>query len=154
MIHDMNDSILSFDDAAREGEWLAQENAMRRERLHLDPRNDDARTQRYRLLARALRQAPDEGLPPDFAQQVAAQLASSRRTSPDARVEFGLVIVLCLAMLAGAIVVTARYGSAWLHTVFVLPSSAASSWHLLLALSACVAFTWLLGRRRPSAKDG
>jgi hypothetical protein len=152
MIHDMNDDIPPFGDAAGEREWLAQENAMRRERLHLDPRNDDARTQRYRLLARVLQQAPDEGPPPDFARQVAAQVAPARRTSHDARFEFGLIIVLCVILLIGSIVVSAQYGGTWLHPAITLPFSAASSRHLLLALAACVAFTWLLGRLRPFAR--
>jgi hypothetical protein len=97
MIHDMNHDIPPFDDAAREREWLAQENAMRRERLHLDPHGDDARTKRYRMLARVLRQPLDENLPPDFARQLAAQVGAARPTSRGAGFELGLTAVPGLA---------------------------------------------------------
>jgi hypothetical protein len=152
MIHDMNDDIPPFGDAAHEREWLAQENAMRRERLHLDPRNDDARTQRYRLLARTLRQTPDEGPPSDFARQVATQVAPARRTSHDARFEFGLIIALCLTLLAGSVMVIASYGSQWWRPVAAFSLPEIPSMHLLLALAGCIAFTWLLGHLQSSAE--
>jgi hypothetical protein len=153
MIHDINDEpIKPFDDAAREREWLAQENAMRRERLHLDPHHDDARTQRYRMLARSLRQAPDENLPPDFARQLAAQAGPIRQTSSDARVEFALIVLLVLALVSGAAVVTMLYGNSWLRPMATLSQPIISSWHLLLPFVACVAVTGLMARVRPSAR--
>ncbi|HEY0199728.1 MAG TPA: hypothetical protein VGC19_14525 [Rhodanobacter sp.] len=151
MIRNMNDDIPSFDDPAREREWLAQENAMRRERLHLDPHSDDARAQRYRMLARALRQPPEEGLPPDFARQVAARAGSVPRTSYGTRFEFGLIIVLSLALLIGSVVVSVQYGSGWLRPMIAPSLSATPSLHLLLALAGCVGFTWLLGRWQQAA---
>jgi hypothetical protein len=152
MIHDMNRDIPPFDDAAREREWLAQENAMRRERLHLDPHGDDARTKRYRMLARALRQPLDENLPPDFARQLAAQVGAARPTSRGAGFELGLTAVLCLALLVSSIVVSMKYGDAWLRPLIALSPSTSSSWRLLLALAACMAFTGLIGRIRPPAR--
>jgi hypothetical protein len=156
MIHDMNHNIPPFDDAAREREWLAQENAMRRERLHLDPHSDDARTKRYRMLARALRQPLDENLPPDFARQLAAQVgaanATPRPASGSGNFELGLTAVLCLALLVSSIVVSVKYGDAWLRPLIALSPSTSSSWRLLLALAACMAFTGLIGRIRPTAR--
>ncbi len=67
-----NDHIPRFDDAHLEAEWQLQENAMRRERLHLDLAGDDSRSQRYRLLLRALEAAPVDTPPADFAKQVSA----------------------------------------------------------------------------------
>ncbi|WP_158880403.1 hypothetical protein [Rhodanobacter sp. L36] len=149
----MNDEpVQPFDDAAREREWLAQETAMRRERLHLDPHHDDARTQRYRMLARALRQAPEENLPPDFARQLAVQVGPVRRASSDARIELALIVLPGIALVVGLIVVTMLYGSNWLSPMFALSQPIVASWHLLLPFVACIVFTGLLARVRPSAR--
>jgi hypothetical protein len=153
MIHDMNDDDLPpFDDDAREREWLAQENAMRRERLHLDPHHDDARMQRYRMLARALRQSTDESLPPDFARQLAAQAGPVRQVSNDTPVEFTLLVLLGLAMVVATIVVSVLYGDDWLSLMRALSLPAVSSWQLLLAFVACIAFTGLMASIRPPAR--
>ena len=148
MNHDIDDTIPSFDDAAREREWLAQECAMRRERLHLDPISDDAHTQRYRLLARALRQPLPHTLPADFAQHLAAQVAASpaRRTASGTRFEFALLLALAtiLAVASGAVV--AIYGGTWLPSfVAILPAPQTSANRWLLALLGCLGASWLLG---------
>ena len=57
MNHEIDD-IPRFNDPILEREWLAQENAVRRERLHLGSSGDNARSQHYRLLARVLLTAP------------------------------------------------------------------------------------------------
>lgn len=148
MNHDIDDTIPSFDDAAREREWLAQECAMRRERLHLDPISDDAHTQRYRLLARALRKPLPHALPVDFAQKLAAQVAASpaRKVASGTRFEFTLLLALAtvLAVAAGAVV--AIYGDAWLPSfVTLLPTPHAPTTRWLLALAGCLGASWLLG---------
>jgi hypothetical protein len=151
MNHPVDNNIPVFDDAAREREWLAQEHAMRRERLQLDSINDDARTRRYRLLARALREPLPHALPVDFAQQLAKQVAASPAArvgvTSGTRLEFVLLLALAtvLAMAAGAVVT--MYGDAWLPSfVAILPAPQASSTRWLLALVGCLGTSWLLGQ--------
>ena len=144
----IDDDIPPFDDAACEREWLAQERAMRRERLHLDPAGDDARSRRYRLLARALRESMPDGLPADFAQQVAARVAASPKAAP--RIEVVLMIALVAALVIAAAGVTVIYGSAWLPSfsaILPAPQAPASRW--LLALAGCLGVSWLLGQWQP-----
>jgi hypothetical protein len=145
MNHHHDEPVPSLDDAG-EREWLAQENALRRERLGLDDIGDDARTQRYRLLARALHQPPTETLPEDFARQVAvlAGAVPGRRTAMP-RFEIVLTAVLAGALLLAAAAVTAAYGSAWLPSFDALrPSTPSLRW--LLALAACLGASAALGR--------
>jgi hypothetical protein len=154
MIQHNDDHIPPFDDAAHEREWLAQERAMRRERLQLDPAGDDARSRRYRLLARTLREPLPEALPADFARQLAARVATApaRRSAPGPSFEFALMLALAavLAMAAGAVVVT--YGSAWLPSFSaVLPDPDAPAIRWLLALAGCLGASWLLGQWRPAS---
>jgi hypothetical protein len=145
MNHPIDDNIPPFDDTAHEREWLAQESAMRRERLHLDPAGDDARGQRYRLLARTLREPLQDGLPADFATRVAARAAAAPASST--RFEFVLMIALAVAMMIAAGVVTATYGGEWLPSfsaILPAPQAPASRW--LLALAGCLGASWLLGQ--------
>lgn len=148
MNHDIDDTILPFADAAREREWLAQEQAIRRERLHLDPAQDDPRTRRYRLLARALREPPQDTLPADFARHIAAQVNARPIRQPLAGTHLELVLTFMLGIIfllaAGA--VTVIYGSAWLpsiNTALPVPEPSAIRW--LLAFAGCIGTSWLLG---------
>jgi hypothetical protein len=153
---DMNpigdDNIPPFDDATCEREWLAQEQAMRRERLHLDTAGDDARMQRYRMLARALRKPQQESLPADFAQRVAARAASLpvRKAVPVTRFEFLLMSALAIALVTAAVVVTVVYGSTWLPSIgTALPAPGPSAIRWLLAFAGCVGLSWLLAQWQP-----
>ncbi len=134
-----------FDDPLREREWLLQEQAMRRERLQLDPAGDDARSRRYRLLARALRSVPTGALPADFARQMSTLVGAPvppRRsaTQLESVLATGLGGVLGLA----AAVVTLIYGATWWPSFkAVLPAPAAMQW--ALALLGCLCLSWLLG---------
>ncbi|MEP6897215.1 MAG: hypothetical protein ABI870_01680 [Rhodanobacter sp.] len=152
MIHDINDDIHPFDDPAREREWLAQENAMRRQRLQLDPCSDDARTQRYRLLAHVLRQPSSECLPADFARRVAAQIGATRQPSLNTPFELGLIISLYIALLVALVVVLVPDSGQWWRSLVALPLPAMSSLRLLFALAGCIAVTWLLGQWQTSAR--
>jgi len=140
----IDDGISPFDDASHEREWLMQERAMRRERLHLDAAGDDARTRRYRLLARALRQPPPDGLPADFAQRVAARVTAAPATF---RFESLLMTSLAIALGVAALVVIGVYGSQWLPSFSAMlpaPRDPAGGW--LLAFAGCVGASWLLGQ--------
>lgn len=148
MIQHIDGHIPPFDDAAHEREWLAQEGAMRRERLQLDPAGDDARSRRYRLLARALREPLPDALPADFAQQLAARVAAApaRRGAPGRSFESTLTLALAIALAVTAIVVVAIYGSTWLPSfVTLLPPPHAPAIRWLLALAGCLGASWLLG---------
>lgn len=149
MIQHIDDHIPPFDDAAHEREWLAQERAMRRERLQLDPAGDDARSRRYRLLARALREPLPDALPADFAQQLAARVAAApaRRTTSGARFEATLTLALATVLAVAAGVVVAIYGGAWLPSfAALLPTPHAPATRWLLALAGCLGASWLLGQ--------
>lgn len=140
----IDDGISPFDDASHEREWLIQERAMRRERLHLDAAGDDARTRRYRLLARALRQPPPDSLPADFAQRVAARVTAAPATF---RFESLLMTSLAIALGVAALVVIGIYGSQWLPSFSAMlpaPRGPAGGW--LLAFAGCVGASWLLGQ--------
>lgn len=154
MNDDRNPGVPPFDDAAREREWLAQERAWRHERLGLDPADDDARVRRYRLLARTLRQPPDDTLPADFARQVAARAVTRRRSSAGAQPESVLVLVLVAIMLVAAVVVAVQHGGRWLPSFSAMlpaPGSSTRSW--LFALAACVAASCLLAPRQQHRPD-
>lgn len=144
-----------FDDTAREREWLAQERALDAERRGLDPAADDARTRRYRLLARALREPMPVALPADFAQRMAAQVAAvpARRRAADARIEYSLIGTLVAVMAVAAGVVVASYGSAWLPAFrSLLPPAGTPATGWLLALGGCVGASWLLGLWQPHTR--
>ncbi len=144
-MNDETDDIPCFDDPAREREWLAQESAMRRERLHLDPAGDDAHSQRYRLMARALRTTPSDALPADFAQQMSALVSTAgHRRVPALKLERVLTTMLAGVLLLAAVTVTVLYGATWWPSFEVLiPAPAAAQW--LLALVGCLGLNWLLG---------
>lgn len=147
-----SDHVQPFADAAHEREWLAQETAMRRERLQLDPIGDDARSRSYRLLARVLREPSGATLPADFAQQVARRAAVTpvRGTARGASFEVTLTLALATSMAAAAVAVVAIYGSAWLPSfITLLPTSHAPATRWLLALAGCLGASWLLGQWQP-----
>jgi hypothetical protein len=133
-------------DEATEREWALQEQALRAERLGLDPRGD-ATLQRYRAVMHALRQPLDDSLPADFAVQVAAQV---RRTgTADMRFELWLTACLLGLLIAMLIGLAIRFGGTWLLRV---PSILAtfglwSPW--LLTLVVCIGLQGVLGRLGP-----
>jgi hypothetical protein len=144
-----------FADAAHEREWLAQERALQRERLQLDPTDDDARSRSYRLLARVLREPSGATLPADFAQQVAARAAATPlpTTAPESRFEFVLTLALGLVLLVAAGAVIATQGSAWLPAFrAVVPASPALANGWLLALAGCLGASWLLGQWQQTSR--
>lgn len=157
MTQHTDDHVPPFDNAAHEREWLAQERAMQRERLQLDPAGDDARSRRYRLLARALREPLPDALPPDFAQQLARRVAAipARGVASGTSFEAALMLVLATALTVATVAVVAIYGSAWLPsftTILPTPHAPATRW--LLALGGCLGVSWLLeqGQQRAQGK--
>lgn len=120
-------------DNAMEREWALQEQAVQAERLGLDAR--DARVQRYRTVARALRQPLDENLPPDFASRVARE--AGRRTTDSMRLELYLSWAL-LGMLA-----TVLLGLAVRYSI-LLQGWLSNPW--LVALAICLLLPALLGK--------
>lgn len=122
-------------DEAEEREWALQEQALRAERLKLDP-SRDKELQRYRTVMHALRQPLDENLPPDFAAQIAAQVR--RTNTADTRLEqwlSGALLGVLAVMLIG---LTARHGYAWLQLGRALLSAQGWLNPWLLALVVCL----------------
>ncbi len=147
-----DDHVPPFNDAACEREWLAQERALQRERMQLDPAGDDALSQRYRMLARALREPLGETLPVDFAQRVTARADAMpmRPIALESRFEFVLIPTLGLTLVGAASVVMTIYASAWLpvfHAIVPALQAPVNGW--LLALAGCVGASWLLGQWPP-----
>ena len=75
----MNDTTKPLANPAHEREWQAQERAVHAERTHAAANADDARSREYRLIARALSEAPADALPEDFAASVARQALAEQR---------------------------------------------------------------------------
>jgi hypothetical protein len=128
------------DDEQIEREWHAQERALEQERRGGGAAADEPVVQRYRLLARALRQPPADALPADFARRVAARAAG---VVADGSVNAGFERHLLQAMIAafglaaGAVLVA--YGADWLPALFEasrLGRVLGERW--LLALFACI----------------
>lgn len=138
----MNREPPSPQDDSMEREWVLQEQALRAERLGLDA-SRDAELQRYRAVARALRQPLDEDLPLDFAREVARE--AHRRAAGDMRLELYLSWTLLGVLVAMLIGVMLRYGSALGQLTQVALSQ---PWLLALAgFFALLATSKLLHRR-------
>lgn len=145
----MNHDDTPFSDPAREREWQAQERALRAERLGLDPRGEDARVRRYRLVAKALRQPPAETLPDDFARQVAARVVAATPTVAPFAGRFESILLMLLAGIfaLAAGVVFVLYGQSWLTTVRIaLPAAAPDTLRWSLAFAGCLGLSWLMGQ--------
>jgi hypothetical protein len=133
-------------DEATEREWTLQEQALRAERLGLDP-SRDAKLRSYRAVAHALRQPMQEDLPSDFAAQVAARVL--RTNTADTRLELwlsGAFLGVLVAMLAGIVV---QYSDALLQLgrSTLLTLGLLNPW--LLALAGCLLLPGILGVLMP-----
>ncbi|HEY0232423.1 MAG TPA: hypothetical protein VGC55_14330 [Dokdonella sp.] len=147
----MNMSRLPDDDEI-EREWHAQEHALAQERRGLDAAADAAGVQRYRLLARALRQPPVDLLPADFARRVAARAAADAApvAGAHARFEWRLLqgMIGVFGLVAAAVIAT--YGADWLPALseaMRLGRLPGERW--LFALLACVGASIAAQRVRP-----
>lgn len=133
----MNTTRESPDTAAAEHEWALQERALDAERRG-DPPSGDARVDRYRAVARALREPVVPLLPPDFARRVATKARAA--AAFDDRVERRAI-----ALTVGLLVVA---GAVWLgrdtDALAALPvaRTLANSW--VLALAACLGTSYFL----------
>ena len=122
-----------------EREWQAQERARQDARAGMP--STDPLVARYRAVADALRVPPPDGLPPDFAARVAAQV---RHGSLDAHFEGTLVRTLTTLLGLSGAVTASLYGRQWLPAILgplQLDSASAMNW--TLALGLCVAVSWL-----------
>lgn len=131
-------------------EWQAQEQALQRERAGTGPAGDDARVRRYRAVARALRQAPPELLPTDFAARVAARAeCTGRETAWSLRLENSLLTVLMILLGCGLAVLTSLQGRDWLAAIEGL-GFIANPW--MVALLACIAVSQGIALLRPTLR--
>jgi len=132
-------------------EWEAQERALQEERARgaaTHPgaeTSDGALVRSYRVLARALRRPVQEGLPPDFAAEVARMARERQQKAMRASVESRVVRALGAALIAAIAVFSVMNGAAWLSLVDL--DSTAVQW--LLTAAGCVGLATLLpGRAR------
>ena len=135
-------SIHEYNDKARidEREWQAQERALRDAREGVA--SGDPLARRYRAVVDALRTPLPDALGSDFAAQVAAQ---ARNAPLDARLEGSLVRTLATLLGLSGAVTAAIYGRQWLPAILEpLHLDTASALNWALALSACVAMTWVM----------
>jgi hypothetical protein len=133
-------------------EWQAQERALQEERLG-SAASDDPLVAHYRLVARALRQPMADGLPADFARQVAAQLAHAPPL--DTRFEQGLMRALAVLLTLSGVVAVTLYGSIWLQSlVAYLPSLSGMALDWTMVLATCVGLSWSLEQLRQHARTG
>lgn len=133
---------------AAEREWALQERALGAERAGL-PVEGDARSQRYRAVARALREPIVPQLPVDFAKQVAQRALWADGKLFDASFErwfgMGLFVLLALASLWHLDDIVAALAATPSGRVL------GNSW--VLAAAACVGVSvgmqwWLRGKLR------
>lgn len=132
-------------------EWQAQERAMQIERDGLDMTGADALSARYLVIARALRQPLDAALPPDFADRMAALVASrGQPVEVESRFEQAMLVALAVVMGIAALVALLVYGSSdW---VAPLTDSLGRvgrpplTWPLTIA--ACLSLSWFAQRLR------
>ena len=144
----MSHPVPPFDDA-HEREWQAQEHALQAERLGLNPAGDNARVRRYRLLARTLRQPLPETLPGDFAQQVAARVATLPAMSGSAGSRFESILLILLAgvFVVAAGVVLARDEQTWLPAIRALLAVAdPQGLRWPVAFVGCLGLSWVLSQ--------
>jgi anti-sigma factor RsiW len=133
-------------DPIDEREWALQEQALRAERLGLDPASD-ADVQGYRTVMRALKEPLDAQLPADFAAKTARKV--TQRTTSDMSLELWLSYALFGVLGAMMLGLIAVYGQAWMHMAetTTVAYKLANPW--LLALVACFALTAALGKLTP-----
>ena len=134
-------------DPVDEREWALQEQALRAERLGLDPQGD-THLQRYRAVMQALREPLDEQLPADFASQVARRVR--RRAASDMRLELWLSSALLGVLGAMMVGLSIVYGKAWLQLGQAAAMGRELSNPWLLALLTCVALPAVLGKLIPN----
>ena len=122
----------------REHEARLQAEAEAAERQQLPPAANPA-VNEYRLVMRALRQPPPEGLPADFAVRMARRVLFAEERGS---LEDWLVTGLMLAMAAGALFylqpVLSRFAGAFQLSLPSLP------WPLLFAAGVAIGLAWAI----------
>ncbi len=129
-----------------EHEWLAQERAARAERLGiLGEPDEDPLVARYRDLSRALREPRADGLPANFAKDLARHVAIDY----DARADgFERVVLHAMTALLGLFlgVICVIYGPTWAQAIGQETSERTLQWAALVA--SCTGLHWALDRWR------
>lgn len=124
-----------------ETEWRLQERA--KDALDApdgDAASADGMLADYRRIARALRTAPAERLPSNFAWQMAQRVSRAYASSRlDLRLERWLVRGLAVALGLAGLVAALVYGAAWLRALAEAGHDA-GAWVALVA--ACMAASW------------
>ena len=122
-------------DERREREWALQERAFDAERQG-EATEGDARLQRYRAVARALREPIVPALPRDFARRVAVRASDEAARAGQVEQRFAIGLIALLGMVG--LFWLARGGGAALASLPVVTNA----W--VLALGACVGTSALM----------
>ena len=139
-----------IEDDPADGEWQAQERALRRERVRAPLEQGTARERRYRLVARMLAEPPVANLPIDFAASIArvarAQdaVVIARERRFENRLTVALSVVPAIAAL-GAMVLYGKQLAAALAPI-AQTSSTVTSW--VYVVIGCVGLSFLLQHLR------
>lgn len=127
-------------------EWQAQEQALQRERAqHAHDSRDNTRVQGYRMVVRALKQAPPDLLPGNFAARVAT--LAEREAIPPPRLENGLLAALMTTLVCGLVALATIDGRDWLHAIADLRLFG-NPW--IYALLGCLAMSQGIAWLRPA----
>lgn len=136
----------SPDDSIDEREWLAQERAARAERLGISSEPDgDPLVARYRDVSRALRQPLADGPPPDFASDLARQVAIEGDATGDRFERMALQVMIALLGLSLG-VTCVLLGRDWLQAIVYGAPEGTLQWTALVAL--CAGVHWVMERWR------
>ena len=138
-------------------EWQAQERAMQIERDGVDMTEADGLSASYLGIARALREPLGAALPADFAERMAAMVASRRQpVEIESRFEQTLLVALCVVMGLSALVALLVYGSGdWVAPLtdsFRRVGRPPLTWSL--AVAACLSLSWFAQHLRNRGEDG
>jgi hypothetical protein len=142
-----------FDREDSINEWEAQEQARRDEQRGVDGTQSEPSVQQYRLIARALRDAPMDPLPRDFAGQTALHVQRMIR-GEDERFEAAMESALVGLLITAGIASIFFFGGPWLATLIMpmrkLLASEPSSggWIFVGALCLAVSTAFDLWRRQ------
>lgn len=127
--------------------WQAQERARELARYGNTRGQCDAASHADRLVAHALRTAPLEPLPSQFASELARQVSAFR--AEDMRLERHLTTVLGLVLGIMGVATTAYYGGDWWQTGREALPLSTSAFGWMTVLAGCVGLSWLTGLLKP-----
>lgn len=137
------------EDGFDECEWRLQERARHEARAGLAS-DDSVDAIQYRRIAEILRRPPADGLPPDFAADLARRVAPGvHGDAPEWRFERILLRALVAAFVLGSLGVLGVYGATLAAMARAAAGGNGLSW--AVAAAACAGLSWAFDRLLRSA---